>query len=222
MNWKCLQSRFCLWETNLVPSIGSQKIWPSCVFRSPSPWLSEPWFPQAKTGTLSQPLSLRLFYTSISSFQRGFRSPSREDPLKKEMATHSSILAWEIPWAEEPGGLRSLRSRRAGHDWTHAESKRTKAPVLFRQRVPNCSFCRCSLRLFTKGVGGRCFKWEQWTFWRHSGVWRLQEDNQLFSAYPCDRDVESREGSILPSAGHFLYSSIKIFTFYSFIIFTVL
>ena len=30
---------------------------------------------------------------------------SREDPLEKEMATHSSILAWEIPWAEEPGGL---------------------------------------------------------------------------------------------------------------------
>ena len=32
-----------------------------------------------------------------------------EDPLKKEMATHSSILAWEVPWREEPGGLRSVR-----------------------------------------------------------------------------------------------------------------
>ena len=34
-------------------------------------------------------------------------SPGWEDPLKKEMTTHSSILAWEIPWAEEPGGLQS-------------------------------------------------------------------------------------------------------------------
>ena len=36
----------------------------------------------------------------------------QEDPLEKEMATHSSILAWEIPWTEEPGGLQSLRSQR--------------------------------------------------------------------------------------------------------------
>ena len=35
------------------------------------------------------------------------RSPGREDPLEKEMATHSSILAWRIPWTEEPGGLQS-------------------------------------------------------------------------------------------------------------------
>ena len=35
---------------------------------------------------------------------------------KKEMATHSSILAWKIPWTEEPGGLQSMGSRRVGHD----------------------------------------------------------------------------------------------------------
>ena len=35
----------------------------------------------------------------------------QEDPLEKEMATHSSILAWEIPWTEEPGGLQSTRSQ---------------------------------------------------------------------------------------------------------------
>ena len=38
--------------------------------------------------------------------------PGREDPLKKEMATHSSILAWEIPWTEEPGGLQSMGSQK--------------------------------------------------------------------------------------------------------------
>ena len=40
-----------------------------------------------------------------------------EDPLEKEMATHSSTLAWEIPWREEPGGLQSMGSHRVGHDW---------------------------------------------------------------------------------------------------------
>ena len=40
----------------------------------------------------------------------------REDPLEKEMATHSSTLAWKIPWTEEPGGLWSTGSQRVGHD----------------------------------------------------------------------------------------------------------
>ena len=41
-------------------------------------------------------------------------SLGQEDPLQKEMATHSSILAWEIPWMGEPGGLQSIESQRAG------------------------------------------------------------------------------------------------------------
>jgi len=44
------------------------------------------------------------------------RSLGREDPLEKEMATHSSILAWRISWMEEPGGLQSTGSQRVGHD----------------------------------------------------------------------------------------------------------
>jgi len=39
-----------------------------------------------------------------------------EDPLEKEMATHSSILAWKISWTEEPGGLQFMGSQRVGHD----------------------------------------------------------------------------------------------------------
>ena len=45
------------------------------------------------------------------------QSLGREDPLEKEMATHSSILAWRIPWAEEPGRLQSTGSQRVRHDW---------------------------------------------------------------------------------------------------------
>ena len=44
------------------------------------------------------------------------RSLCREDPLEKEMETHSSILAWEITWTEEPGGLQSMWSQRVRHD----------------------------------------------------------------------------------------------------------
>ena len=44
------------------------------------------------------------------------RSLGQEDPLEKEMATYSSILAWKIPWTEEPGRLESMGSQRVGHN----------------------------------------------------------------------------------------------------------
>ena len=44
------------------------------------------------------------------------QSLGQENPLEKEMATHSSILAWKIPWMEELGGLQSMGSQRVGHD----------------------------------------------------------------------------------------------------------
>ena len=44
------------------------------------------------------------------------QSLRQEDPLEKEVATHSSMLAWEIPWTEGPGRLQSMGSQRVGHD----------------------------------------------------------------------------------------------------------
>ena len=44
------------------------------------------------------------------------RSLGQEDPLEKEMETHSSTIAWKIPWTEEPGGLQSMGSQRVGYD----------------------------------------------------------------------------------------------------------
>ena len=52
---------------------------------------------------------------------------SQEDKLKEEMATHSSILAWEIPWTEEPGGLQSMGSQRDRHNWA-TEHAHTAGP----------------------------------------------------------------------------------------------
>ena len=51
------------------------------------------------------------------------QSLGQEDILEKRMATHSSILAWEIPWTEEPGGLKSMGSQRVGHDWACMRSR---------------------------------------------------------------------------------------------------
>ena len=51
--------------------------------------------------------------------ERQIRSPDQEDPLEEGMATHSSILAWRILWTEDLGGLPSIGSQRAGHDWSN-------------------------------------------------------------------------------------------------------
>ena len=45
-----------------------------------------------------------------------------EDPLEKETTTHSSILAWRIPWTKEPGGLQSMGSQRVAHDLVHTHT----------------------------------------------------------------------------------------------------
>ena len=52
----------------------------------------------------------------LAMWETWVQSPGWEDPLEKEMATHSSILAWRIPWMEEPGGLQSMGSQRVRHD----------------------------------------------------------------------------------------------------------
>ena len=51
-----------------------------------------------------------------SMWQTRVQSLGQEDPLEKGMAAHSSILAWRIPWTEEPGGLQSMGWQRVGHD----------------------------------------------------------------------------------------------------------
>ena len=58
--------------------------------------------------------------------------PSREDPLEEGTATHCRILAWRIPWTEEPGGLQSIRSHRIGHYWGNLAYTHGRIP--FRER----------------------------------------------------------------------------------------
>ena len=75
------------------------------------------------------------------------RSLGPEDPLEKEMATHSSILAWRTPWTEEPGGLQSTGSQRVGHDWA---TSHTCTPL--KTRMMGSVF---SYKVLTKGC--MCF-----------------------------------------------------------------
>ena len=63
------------------------------------------------------------------------RSLGQEDPLEKGAATHASILAWRIPWTEEPGRLQSIGSQRVGQDWmTNTSNVDTFAQILFISR----------------------------------------------------------------------------------------
>ena len=61
-------------------------------------------------------LVAQLVKNSPAKWETWVPSLGREDPLEKEMATHSSVLAWRIPWTEEPGRLQSTGSQRVGHD----------------------------------------------------------------------------------------------------------
>ena len=84
-------------------------------------------FPLGWTGWILQYKGLSRDFSNTTMAQRlkhlpamwetWVRSLGWEDPLEKEMATHSRILAWWIPWTEEPGGLQSVGSQRVGHDW---------------------------------------------------------------------------------------------------------
>ena len=63
-------------------------------------------------------------------------SLGREDPLEKEMATHASILVWRISWTQEPGGLQSMESKRAGHDWATHTLRKLKVEEERKQNTP--------------------------------------------------------------------------------------
>ena len=69
-----------------------------------------------------------------------FQSLDWEDTLEKEMATHSSILAWRIPWTEETGGLQSIGSHRVRYDWVANTFTFFSLSV---QKKPVWSLCIC-------------------------------------------------------------------------------
>ena len=71
-----------------------------------------------------------------------FQSLGLEDILKEGTATHYNILAWRIPWTEEPGGLQSIGSQRVGHNWSNVACihRRNQIPQITSQTFPVRSF----------------------------------------------------------------------------------
>ena len=80
----------------------SAYIWQASIFYSPASKMDFPGGSDSKA--------------SATMRETWVQSLGREDPPEKDMATHSSILAWKIPWTEEPGRLQSMGSQRLGHD----------------------------------------------------------------------------------------------------------
>ena len=103
-------------------AFGSESRFRICVFRQIAGWLRNIYVNLVYLLILSTLAPLASLVAQrikhLPALQETWvRSLGWEDPLEKEMAIHSSILAWRIPWTEEPGGLQSTGSQRVRHDW---------------------------------------------------------------------------------------------------------
>ena len=88
-----------------------------------SPRLKSSFSPQIKLDLqVPQGLKKKICLPMQKKQQTWTQSLGLEDPLEVEMATHSSVLAWSIPWTEEPGGVQSTGSQRVIHDWAHTHT----------------------------------------------------------------------------------------------------
>ena len=87
------------------------------------------------------------------------RSLSLEDPLEEGMATHSGILAWRIPWTEEPGGLQSIGSQRVRYDFSDL-ARMHVSPVVgfcggFGGKESTCQYRRCRFDSWVRKIPWR-------------------------------------------------------------------
>ena len=128
-------------------------LWPSCFLLLLS---------SLGPGVLEASLVAQRLKHLLAMWETWVRSLSWEDPLEKEMATHSSILAWRIPWTEEPGGLQSTGSQRVGHDWatslTHSLRRWVKEHLAM---------------IYVKECSAYVFHCEFYSFWPYIEIFNL-------------------------------------------------
>ena len=86
-----------------------------------------------------------------------------KDPLEKEMATHSSILAWRIPWTEDPSGLQSIGSQRVRHDWSDLAHRDLVTHSWFLDIVVPWYHWRIGSRSCHGYQNLRMLKWHSWS-----------------------------------------------------------
>ena len=138
----------CWWECKMIQSL----------------WKTVLWFP-TRTSLVAQTVK----YLPIEQETR-VQSLGREDLLEKEMATHSSILAWEISWTVEPGRLQSTGLQRVGHDWatnTFHFSKQGWANCdLLAKSSPLPDFVNKNLLVHSPA---HSFTYCLWLFWENNG-----------------------------------------------------
>ena len=101
--------------------------WPMCAWHSPCAALQRAPLCSDRTTVPGFP-SDSVVKEPTCQAEDTVRSLDCEDPLEKEMATHSSVLAWEIPWMEEPGWLQSMGSQKVVHDLATKQQQKVEAP----------------------------------------------------------------------------------------------
>ena len=96
--------------------IGTWGLAAACLCDRAAPWGHEATWAHSWAMTEQLDLVAQMVRHLPTMWETRVRSLGQEDPLEKEMAPHSSTLAWKIPWTEEPGRLQSMVSQRVGHD----------------------------------------------------------------------------------------------------------
>ena len=118
-----------------------------------------------------------------------FPSLGQEDPLEKEMAIHSSILAWRIPWKEKPGRLQSMGSQRARHDWVTFTSEEPGVLQVVRlQRDRNNLVIEHQQQPHCIGYWAKSFSWLH-----HLILFTFPRGEFLFLISVSDVKVKTRE-----------------------------
>ena len=98
-----------LWEI-----MKDREAWHAAIHSVTKSWT---WLSNWTTTTVIKAVTSLVAQRVKPTMETWVRSLGREDPLEKEMATHSSTLAWKIPWTEDPGRLQSMGWKRVRHDW---------------------------------------------------------------------------------------------------------
>ena len=100
---------FAVFRTYIIFTFWKMRMRFACLLSFPCPY--------TVPGASQVALVVKNLPANAGDMRRGFNPWVRKIPWRRKWATHSSILAWRIPWTEEPGGLQSIGSQRVGQDW---------------------------------------------------------------------------------------------------------